>query len=250
MLETLLRSYQSCLGFSRDNSLYYCCISLRYLSTFEMKENITVSLLRNTSCLSVSESKKEEQKSFSKVSRCLHQSWSPGLTRKKHFYLIYFKNPEEVKVNVWKTFKEAVDEEQEIVRKLYQTGLNVEKSLNKSEKLSVEPSKIIPNKTSTMAVRSNSSVSDIYRRAKAKLPKIQPKIRINKDESIKILIKTAEKQKEIESSKVGIGKKKTAGKSEIRDTLPSLPLEIYFNQDFRESSFISIANRPLPPLPK
>ena len=248
MLETLLRSYQSCLGFSRDNSLYCCCISLRYLSTFEMKENITVSLLRNTSCLSISESKKEEQKSFCKVS-CLHPSWSPGLTRKKHLYLIYFKNPEEVKVNVWKTFKEAVDEEQEIVRKLYQTGLNVEKSLNKSEKFIVEPSKIIPNKT-TMAVRSNSSVSDIYRRAKAKLPKIQPKIRINKDESIKILIKTAEKQKEIESSKVGIVKKKITGKSEIRDTLPSLPLEIYFNQDFQDSSFISIANRPLPPLPK
>ena len=35
-----------------------------------------------------------------------------------------------------------------------------------------------------------------------------------------------------------------------RAALPPMPLEIYFNQDFQESSFISIANRPLPPLPK
>ena len=35
-------------------------------------------------------------------------------------------------------------------------------------------------------------------------------------------------------------------------TLPFVPppLEIYFNRDFQDSSFISIANRPLPPLPK
>ena len=163
----------------------------------------------------------------------------------------HFKNPGEVKVkvNVWKTFKEAVDEEQEIVRKLYQTGLDEEKSRNKSEIFTIEPRRIISNKTAK-TMRSNSSVSEIYRRAKAKLPKIQPKIRINKDESIKILIKTTEKQTKIESSKDRLEKKKITGKSELKDILPSLPLEIYFNQDFQESSFISIANRPLPPTPK
>ena len=180
-----------------------------------MKEGITASLQRNTSCLSISESKKDEQ----------HEDLG------------------KVKINVWKTFKEAVDEEQEIVRKLYQTGLTTDQSSKKSKELVIEPKKRILGKK-PMAVRSNSSVSDIYQKAKAKLPKLQSRTRINKDESIKILIKTEEKQRDIKTSEL---KKKM---KEKRAALPSLPLEIYFNQDFQESSFISIANRPLPPLPK
>ena len=142
-----------------------------------------------------------------------------------------------------------MDEEQEIVRKLYQTGTDNKSSLNKSEELVIEPKKTIFNKTAK-PVRSNSSVSDIYRRAKAKLPKLQPRTRINKYESIKIQITTADNQKETEQSEMKIGKKKILGKDEKRDALPPMPLEIYFNQDFQESSFVSIANRPLPPLPK
>ena len=182
-----------------------------------MKENITVSLLRNTSRLSISESKKDEQ----------------------------HENPGNGKINVWKTFKEAVDEEQEIVRKLYQTGLTTTTDQNSknSREIIIEPKKRILGKTAT-AIRSNSSVSDIYRKAKAKLPKLQSRTRIQKDESIKILIKAEEKQIDIETSEF---KKKMKVK---RAALPSMPLEIYFNQDFQESSFISIANRPLPPLPK
>ena len=121
-----------------------------------MKENITVSLLRNTSCLSISESKKDEQ----------------------------HENPGKVKINVWKTFKEAVDEEQEIVRKLYQTGLTTTTDQNSknSREIIIEPKKRILGKTAT-AIRSSSSVSDIYRKAKAKLPKLQSRTRIQKDES-------------------------------------------------------------------
>jgi len=180
-----------------------------------MKENITVSLLRNTSCLSISESKKDE----------LHEDPGNG------------------KINVWKTFKEAVDEEQEIVRKLYQTGLTTDQNSKNSREIIIEPKKRILGKTAT-AIRSSSSVSDIYRKAKAKLPKLQSRTRIQKDESIKILIKAEEKQIDIETSKF---KKKMKVK---KAALPSMPLEIYFNQDFQDSSFISIANRPLPPLPK
>ena len=181
-----------------------------------MKEDITASLQqRNTSCLSIWESKKDE----------------------KHDDL------GKVKINIWKTFKEAVDEEQEIVRKLYQTGLTADQSSKKSSQLVIEPKKKLLNKTAK-AVRSSSSVSDIYRKAKAKLPKLQSRTRIHKDDSIKILIKTEEKQKDIKTSEFKNKMK------EKRAAIPALPLEIYFNQDFQESSFLSIANRPLPPLPK
>ena len=153
------------------------------------------------------------------------------------------ENQGKVKINVWKTFKEAVDEEQEIVRKLYQTGLTTDQSSKTSWEIVIEPKKRILGKTAT-AIRSSSSVSDIYRKAKAKLPKLQSRTRIQKDESIKIIIKDEEKQIDIETSEF---KKKMKVK---RAALPPKPLEIYFNQDFKESSFISIANRPLPPLPK
>lgn len=142
-----------------------------------------------------------------------------------------------------------MDEEQEIVRKLYQTGIDNKSNFNKSEELVSEPKKTIFNKTAK-PVRSNSSVSDIYQRAKAKLPKLQSRTKINKYESIKIQITTADDQKGTEPSEMKIGKKKILGKDEKRDALPPMPLEIYFNQDFQESSFVSIANRPLPPLPK
>ena len=181
-----------------------------------MKENITVSLLRNTSCLSISESKKDEQ----------------------------HENLGKVKINVWKTFKEAVDEEQEIVRKLYQTGLTNDQNSTNSGEIIIEPKKRILGKTAE-AIRSSSSVSDIYRKAKAKLPKLQSRTRIQKDESIKILIKAEEKQ--MMNSEMREFNKKMEVK---RAALPPMPLEIYFNKDFQESSFISIANRPLPPLPK
>lgn len=146
-----------------------------------------------------------------------------------------------------------MDEEQDIVRKLYQTGIDTESSFKKPEEVIIESKKRIFNKTAK-PIRSNSSVSDIYRRAKAKLPKLQSRTRINKDESIKIQITTADKQRETDTSELKIEKKiekkKIRGKDEKRDAPPPMPLEIYFNQDFQESSFISIANRPLPPLPK
>ena len=135
-----------------------------------------------------------------------------------------------------------MDEEQEIVKKLYQTG-QTESSSKESLKLIDEPKKKILHKTA-MPLRSTSSVSDIYRRAKAKLPKLQSRARINKDESINILIKMEENPKEPSGDK--FEKKKMIK----RDDFPTLPLEIYFNQDFQDSSLISIANRPLPPLPK
>ena len=72
-----------------------------------------------------------------------------------------------------------MDEEQEIVRKLYQTGIDNKSSFKKSEESVIEPKKTIFNITAK-PVRSNSSVSDIYRRAKAKLPKLQSRTRINK----------------------------------------------------------------------
>ena len=142
------------------------------------------------------------------------------------------------KDKLWKTFSEAVEEEQEFLRKYFASQEQIkltsvstkEGGITKEEK----------GKKKALMSRSESlNIIDIYDRAMAKLPKIATNKREN-------LISSAKKEE-------------NAGWKVARcyEVPPHVHKEIYYNSEFEDrpdyhqsSHLPSIYNRPLPPIPQ
>ena len=87
---------------------------------------MTIRLLRSISCISVSEKKREK-----KVAAVTYRSQLCNVLlqqeqRKRPRQLS--GSSSEAKDNIWKTFSQAVDEEQELMRRLYQDNLDLIKT--------------------------------------------------------------------------------------------------------------------------
>ena len=87
---------------------------------------MTIRLLRSISCISVSEKKREK-----KVAAVTNRSRSCNVLlqqkqRKRPRQLS--GSSSEAKDNIWKTFSQAVDDEQELMRRLYQDNLDLIKT--------------------------------------------------------------------------------------------------------------------------
>ena len=145
------------------------------------------------------------------------------------------------KDKLWKTFTEAVEEEQEFLRKYFASQEQI-----KLTSVSIKEGDVKEEKAKKKAVKSRSeslNICDIYDRAMAKLPKIATNKRGN-------LIPIERKEEHAD------------WKGERCCEVPpqvQVHKEIYYNSEFEDqpqldnhqsSHLPSIYNRPLPPIPQ
>ena len=176
---------------------------------------MTVSLLRSISCIIVNNNKKTKERMR--------------------------ENKSETKDKLWKTFSEAVEDEQEFLRKYFASQEQIKMTSVSTREGVIKEGK---GKKKTVMSRSDSlNIIDIYDRAMAKLPKIAT----NKKQN---LIST-EKKEENDGWKV-------ARCCEVPAPV-QVHKEIYYNSEFEDqpqsdnhqsSHLPSIYNRPLPPIPQ
>ena len=141
--------------------------------------------------------------------------------------------------NLWKTFSEATEEEQDLLKKVFQANNNNNSSsdryISANESKSIKYKKSIKRK---ITVKKSDSISDIYHKARAKLP------------SIKIL--TDHQQSTFSDPEPNI-----ISDDSLDAAIPAQLTrhsanhqEVYFNTDFEEQSLTPrILSRPLPPVP-
>ena len=144
--------------------------------------------------------------------------------------------------NIWKTFSAAVDDEQELLRKLFKdSGQNAIGDIDGDDKQKVQ----INNKTVQIVTPEKTKsecISEIYQKAIAKLPKFNLNFPSNKNENlVKILIPPGKSQPSSKFEKIS--------SSSLPNLLQTPHKEIYFNADFLEEASITSFNRPLPPIP-
>ena len=178
---------------------------------------MTVSLLRSISCI-VNNNKKSKE--------------------------IIRENQHESKDKLWKTFSEAVEDEQEFLRKYFASQEQIKlTSVSSMESVPKEETEKVIKKA-VMSRSDSLNIIDIYDRAMAKLPKIAT----NKKENLI----SSEKKEDNDRWKV-------ARCCEV-PALFQAHKEIYYNSEFEEqpdnhqstqsSHLPSIHNRPLPPIPQ
>ena len=176
---------------------------------------MTVSLLRSISCIIVNNNKKTKERMR--------------------------ENQSESKDKLWKTFSEAVEDEQEFLRKYFAsqeqiklTSVSTKEGIIKEEK---------GKKKSVMSRSESLNIVDIYDRAMAKLPKIA----------------TNRKENLISPTKKEENDRWKAGRCCEVPGLVQVHKEIYYNSEFEDqaqsdihqsSHLPSIHNRPLPPIPQ
>ena len=198
---------------------------------------MAIKLFRSISCITIKEEQKND-KQMLKVNLVAFELMSSWFIIRTFQEQNYNKERE----NIWKTFSEAIDEEQELLRKLYKdSGQNAigdtvdddEQKVNINNK-TVQI--IAPEKTKSECI------SDIYQKAIAKLPKFNLNFPSNKNENlVKILISPGKSQ---QGSKI-----EKFSSSSVPNLLQTPHKEIYFNADFLEEASITSFNRPLPPIP-
>ena len=156
------------------------------------------------------------------------------------------ENPEESKDKdknkLWKTFSEAVEDEQEFLRKYFASQGQVKlTSVSTKEERSIKEDK--GRKKGVMSRSESLNIIDIYDRAMAKLPKIATNKREN--------LISPKKKEENDRWK--------AGRCREVPTLVQVHKEIYYNSEFEDQPqsdihqsghLPSIHNRPLPPIPQ
>ena len=155
------------------------------------------------------------------------------------------ENPSERKDKdkLWKTFSEALEDEQEFLRKYFASQEQIKlTSVSTKEERSIKEDK--GRKKAVMSRSESLNIIDIYERAMAKLPKISTSKREN--------LISPEKKEENAGWKV-------AGCCEVPPQV-ELHKEIYYNSEFEEqpdnhqstqsSQLPPIHNRPLPPIPQ
>ena len=151
------------------------------------------------------------------------------------------ENQSETKDKLWKTFTEAVEEEQEFLRKYFASQDKIKLSSVSTKEVNMKEEK---GKMKGVMSRSESlNIIDIYERAMAKLPKIATNKRGN------LICSGSEKKEENDGWKVAIC-------SEVPAQV-QVHKEIYYNSEFEDqpdlqqsSHLPSIYNRPLPPIPQ
>jgi len=180
-------------------------------------------IFRSLSCITISETTKHE---------------TAGNKALKEFR-------EKPKDNLWKTFSEAIDDEQELLKKLYQSEnseLVKSKQTRKTEKRKIQYGY---GKLS----KKKADIGEIYQKALAKLPKFNHISEQQNEDNCDFDLTKFRKSNMIQESSQSESMERIS--CSIPDLL-KLHKEVYFNSEFQEQNSISLSfhNRPLPPIPQ